>query len=143
MPNVFGNAAKRHLEERQGVDEVDSVVGELHQFGTVADLLEDTLLSVIFIEDEQSVLSLKIMSNDGERARLVFRQSIQPLQKRFDAVLFSKRFGVVVVFRFSHDKIRDVAVRILHGLDIKKDVKWGFLFLFLHVHALIVCFQRC
>ena len=39
---------------------------------------------------------------------------------------------------FNNEKIRDVSARVLNGLDVKKDVKRGFVFVFRHFHALTI-----
>jgi len=59
------------LKERQRVNETYSLKVYLHKFSSVKHLLHDSILSVILVYHEITIVALKIVSDDCHRACVV------------------------------------------------------------------------
>ena len=75
----------------------------LHQFVSVAYLLHNTVLSVIFVHHEIAVIAPEIVSNHSEGARVVGCQRVEPFEKVSDTVQTFETERAVVFFGFGHN----------------------------------------
>ena len=74
----FWKRRERHLKERQRVNETNSVKVQRHDFATIADLLHDPVLFVIFVYHKVPVISLEIVNNNGHIAGVASCQGNLP-----------------------------------------------------------------
>ena len=63
----FAESRQQHLQERHAVDEFEMVIAHAKDFGSIDDLVWTDTLFVKFIQDEVTVVALKVVShgNDG------------------------------------------------------------------------------
>ena len=118
----FGKRGEGHLEETHGIDEPDAIVLDLQEFTTVAELLDDPVVAMVLLDDKVPIVPLKIMSDDIDLTGIVECQGIQPFQKVTGTREAWESLGLIVVFGFGHDEIRNVFFVGLHGFNIEEDV---------------------
>ena len=62
QPKGFGKGGQRHLEETERIDETDAIVFDFQQFATVLELLDNTVVAVVLMDDKVPIVPLEIMS---------------------------------------------------------------------------------
>jgi len=95
----------------------------LQEFTPVPELLDQTVVTIVLMNDKVAIVTLKIMGKDIDLSGIVECQGIQPFEKISDAMVARETHGVVVVFGFGHDEIGDVLFLGLHDFNIKKHVQ--------------------
>jgi len=108
---------------------------DLEEITPVPELLDQTVVTIVLMNDKIPIVPLEVVGKDIDLAGIVECQGIQPFQEISDAMVASETHGLVVVFGFGHDEISDVLFLGLHGFNIKEDMKgWQvvlFFFFFL------------
>ena len=102
---------------------------DFQEFTAVPELLDQSVVAIVLMDDKVTVVPLEVMSEDIDLAGIVECQGIQPFQEISDAMVARETHGLVVVFCFGHDEIGDVFFLGLHGFNIKKHMQRGQLVL--------------
>jgi len=121
----FGKRGEWHLEKTEGIDETKAIVFDFQQFTPVPELLDQTVVAIVLMNDKVAIVPLEIVSEYIDLSCVIECQGIQPFQKISDAMLAQEPNGTIVVFGFGHDEIGDVLFLGLHGFNIKKHVQGG------------------
>ena len=93
---------------------------DFQQFTPVPELLDDSVVAIVLMNDKVAIVPLEIVSEYIDLSCVMVGQGIQPFQKISDAMVAGETHGLVVVFGFGHDEIGDVLFLGLHGFNIKK-----------------------
>ena len=93
---------------------------DLQEFTPVPELLNDSVVVIVLMNDKIAIVPLEVMSEYIDLAGIVECQGIQPFQEISDAMVAVEAHGLVVVFGFGHDEIGDVFFMGLHGFNVKK-----------------------
>ena len=82
QPEGFGKRSQRHLKEGQGINETNEPPHfQFQDLGAVPHLFNDLLLSMEFVDGRVTVVALKVVGQDSQRARILFGQGLEPLQE--------------------------------------------------------------
>ena len=137
----FGKGRQRHLEEAERIDETVAIVLDLQEFAPVPELFDDTIVTMVLMDDKVPIVPLEIMSEHIDLTRVVQREGIQPFQKISETMFAWEPNGTIIVFGFGHDEIGDVLFVGLHGFNVKKHVQgWHVV---IHVFLLLLLLLRC
>jgi len=98
---------------------------DFQEFTSVAELLDDPVVTMVLLDDKVLIVPLEIMSQDIDLSGIVECQGIQPFQKISGTRGASETLGFIVVFGFGHEEISYVLLVGLHGFNIKKHVQGG------------------
>ena len=104
---------------------MNPVVLDLQEFTSVAELLDDPVVTMVLLDDKVAIVPLEIMSEDIDLSGIVECQGIQPFQKISGTRGAWETLGLIVVFGFGHEEISHVLLVGLHGFNIKKHVQGG------------------
>ena len=74
----FGKGGQRHLEKTHRIDEADTVMLDLQEFTPVPELFDDSVVTIVLMNDKVAIITLEIMSQDIDLTGIVEGQGIQP-----------------------------------------------------------------
>ena len=120
----LGKGRERHLEEGERIYKGDAIKGDLQQLGTVPQLLDDAVLTMVLFDDKVTVVPLGVVGQHLDLSAVLLRQRVQPLQEVAHARVSPEADWTIVVLGFGHgnDKIWNVTSRVLHGLHAEEYV---------------------
>ena len=118
----LGKGRERHLEEGERIYKGDAIKGDLQQLGTVPQLLDDAVLTMVLFDDKVTVVPLEVVGQHLDLSAVLLRQRVQPLQELAHARVSPEADWTLVVLGLGHDKIRNVTSRVLHGLHVEEYV---------------------
>ena len=72
----FGKRGQRHLEKTHRIDEADTVMLDLQEFTPVPELLDDSVVAIVLMNDKVSVIALEVMGQDIDLTGIVEGQGI-------------------------------------------------------------------
>ena len=141
QPEGFGKRSQRHLKGGQGIDETNEPPHfQFQDLGAVPHLFNDLFLPMEFADGWVTVVALKVVGKDSQRARILLGQGLEPLQEISEAGIPTETYRSVVEFRFGHHQIRHVTHVGLHALNVEENMQGFFLFLRLRVQGVLRIF---
>ena len=72
----FGKRGQRHLEKTHRIDETKTIVFNFQEFTPVPELLDDSVVAIVLMNDKIAIVALEIMSEDIDLTGIVEGQGI-------------------------------------------------------------------